>query len=261
MDRWADLAEQFVDVHYGSLRGRVRTHVLDRQLSWHMPKGTSNVVDVGGGAGNQSIPLARIGHQVTIVDSSAAMLGRAQDALALEREDVARRVRLVRSSGEDAPRALDGEMFDAVLCHGVIMYVPDPDALVASLARLARPGGLVSLVAKNAASMATRPALQGDWAAAMAGFDQRHQTNGLGVDTVAQTLDEIQEMFRASGVEPVAWYGVRLFTDGWVRGTPETDDEDLVMAVELEASRRDPYRQMSRLLHVVGVRAPAGPDS
>ena len=255
MDQWADLAEQFVDVHYGSLRGRVRTHVLDRQLSWHMPRGTWNVVDVGGGAGNQSIPLARIGHDVTIVDSSATMLGRAQDALGLEAADVARRVRLVLSSGEEAPRALDGEMFDAVLCHGVIMYVPDPESLVVSLAKLARPGGLVSLVAKNAASMATRPALQGDWSGALEGFDQRHQTNGLGVDTVAQTLEEIEEMFRSSGVEPVAWYGVRLFTDGWVRGMPESDDEDLVMAVELEASRRDPYRQMSRLLHVIGVRS------
>jgi hypothetical protein len=47
---------------------------------------------------------------------------------------------------------------------------------------------------------------------------------------------------------------VRLFTDGWVPGMPEHDDEELVMAVELEASRRDPYRQMSRLLHVVGIR-------
>jgi len=254
-DQWADLADQFVDVHYGSLRGRVRTHVVDRQLSWHMPRGSSNVVDVGGGAGNQSIPLARIGHRVTIVDSSPAMLGRAEDALALESKEVSERVRLVLSKGEDAPRALDGEMFDGVLCHGVIMYVPDPEAMVVSIAQLARPGGLVSIVAKNAASMATRPALRGDWAAALEGFDQRHQTNGLGVDTVAHTLDEIDQMLRSSGVDLVAWYGVRLFTDGWVRGMPEGDDEDLVMAVELEASRRDPYRQMSRLLHVVGVRA------
>jgi S-adenosylmethionine-dependent methyltransferase len=254
MDQWADLAGQFVDVHYGSLRGRVRTHVVDRQLSWHIPPGSVCVVDVGGGAGNQSIPLARAGHDVTIVDSSPAMLGRAADALSLETAEVTARVKLVQSRGEDAPRALDGETFDVVLCHGVIMYVPDPPALVASLARLARPSGLVSIAFKNAASLATRPALQGDWAAALDSFDQRHQINGLGVHTVAHTLDEIVDMLESNGVEPMAWYGVRLFTDGWVRGSPEHDDEELVMAVELEASRRDPYRQMSRLLHIVGTR-------
>ena len=173
----------------------------------------------------------------------------------MSREDVASRVRLVLSSGEDAPRALDGETFDAVLCHGVIMYVTDPRTLVAALAILTRPGGVVSLVAKNAESIATRPALQGDWATALQAFDQRHQTNGLGVDTVAHTRDEIAEMLDANGVEPVAWYGVRLFTDGWTRAMPEDDDEEMVLAVELEASRRDPYRQLSRLLHVVGTRS------
>jgi hypothetical protein len=102
--------------------------------------------------------------------------------------------------------------------------------------------------------LATRPALQGDWKAALEAFDQRNQTNGLGVDTVAHTLDEIVDMLGDNGVEPVAWYGVRLFTDGWVKGMPEHDEEELVMAVELEASHRDPYRQMSRLLHIVGTR-------
>jgi SAM-dependent methyltransferase len=196
-----------------------------------------------------------MGHQVTIVDSSPAMLGRAADALSLEPDEVADRVRLVEALGEDAPRVLGDATFEVVLCHGVIMYVPDPRALVASLARLARPGGLVSLAFKNAASLASRPALQGDWAGALEAFDRRTQTNGLGVDTVAHTLDEIVEMLGVNDVEPVGWYGVRLFTDGWTQGMPETDEEDLVMAVELEASRRDPYRQMSRLLHILGTRS------
>jgi hypothetical protein len=32
------------------------------------------------------------------------------------------------------------------------------------------------------------------------------------------------------------------------------DDMDALLAVELEASRRVPYRQLSRLFHLVGVR-------
>jgi S-adenosylmethionine-dependent methyltransferase len=58
----------------------------------------------------------------------------------------------------------------------------------------------------------------------------------------------------ARGVEPVAWYGVRLFADGWIPDRPVTDDDDVVLRVELEASRRDPYRRMSRLFHLIGRR-------
>ena len=61
-------------------------------------------------------------------------------------------------------------------------------------------------------------------------------------------------MLSDAGVERVAWYGVRLFTDGWTADRPPDDSEPDVLAVELEASRRDPYRSMSRMFHVVGVR-------
>jgi hypothetical protein len=39
---------------------------------------------------------------------------------------------------------------------------------------------------------------------------------------------------------------------------PPTDPEDLVFEVELQASRRDPYRQLSRLFHLLGRRRDGG---
>jgi S-adenosylmethionine-dependent methyltransferase len=71
-DTWAGLADRFVDGHYGSLRGRVRTHVIDRHLRWHLPSPPAAVVDIGGGAATQSLPLARDGYRVTVVDPSPA---------------------------------------------------------------------------------------------------------------------------------------------------------------------------------------------
>ena len=158
-DAWAPLAERFVDQHYGSLRGRVRTYVIHEHLCAHLGPAPQRVVDVGGGAGNQSLPLARAGHVVTIVDPSAAMLERATERLADEDDGTAARVRLVHAVGEDAPRVLGGDTFDAVLCHGVLMYLDDPGPLVDALCELTAPGGVVSVVAKNAEVMALRPAL------------------------------------------------------------------------------------------------------
>ena len=120
------------------------------------------MVDVGGGAGNQSIPLARDGYQVTIADPSEAMLARAQARLAAEPDEVACRVRLVRASATEARAVLDGARFAGVLCHGVIMYIEDPRPFVAALADLAEPGGIISVVAKNARTLVTRPGPGGE---------------------------------------------------------------------------------------------------
>jgi S-adenosylmethionine-dependent methyltransferase len=250
-DEWEVLGPKFVDGHYGSLRGRVRTRVIDAHLREHLAPPPLRVVDVGGGAGNQSIPLARAGYDVTIVDLSAAMLERAEAAIAREPAAVARRVSLVEASGEDAAAVLGAEGFGAVLCHGVLMYLDDPAAMLDSLTRLADRNALVSIVAKNVEVMAMRPAQAGDWAAALPAFDATHQINGLGVMTRGDRIDDVSAMLADRGVEPIRWYGVRLFTDGWTPDRPAHDPEELVIAAEIEASRRDPYRQLSRLFHLV----------
>lgn len=158
-DAWDALGARFVDVHYSSLRGRVRTEVIHAHLMAHLPASPCAVVDVGGGAGHQSIPLARLGHDVTILDPSPAMLERAERRVASEQPDTGERIRLVAGRGEDAVALLDGARFDAVLCHGVLMYLDDPAPLVRSLCALAGPGGLVSIVAKNVELMPVRHAL------------------------------------------------------------------------------------------------------
>jgi S-adenosylmethionine-dependent methyltransferase len=251
-DPWADLADPFVDGHYNTRRGKVRTHVIHHHLRTHLPPPPARLIDVGGGAGHQSLPLARDGYDITLVDPSSTMLERARQQLAQEPADVAQRIHLVEARAEDAPEIL-GERFAGVLCHGVIMYIDEPQPFVAALAALAQPGALVSLVAKNQRVMAVLPAIQSDWAGVLAGFDATTQINGLGVATRGDTLEDVTSWFNESGIDLLAWYGVRLFTDGWIspRDGETTDD---LMAAEVEASRRDPYRQMSRLFHVLGTR-------
>ena len=254
--RWDAVASDFVG-HYAHLYGQVRIHVVHAHLMDHLPPPPAAVVDIGGGAGNQSIGLARAGYGVTIVDPSAVMLAEATQLLAGEPPDVAARVRLVEADGERAPELLGEAQFDGVLCHGVLMYVDDPVPLVTSMCTLARPGAIVSILTKNRRTLAVRPALDGDWRAALAAFDSERQVNGLGIDTRGDDVDELSGLLRDRDVDPLAWYGVRTFTEGWARGRPAVDPVDDVLAVELEASRRDPYRQLSRLFHLVGRRRAA----
>jgi SAM-dependent methyltransferase len=240
------------------LYGQVRTYVLHQHLLRHLPPPPAEIVDIGGGAGHQAMPLARAGYGVTIADPSEVMLDEAARLVSAEPRDVAARVRLIQVDGERASQLLGEGRFDGVLCHGVLMYVEDPGPLVLALCTLVRPGGTVSIVAKNRRTLAMRPAHDGDWKGVLAAFDSDRQTNGLGIDTRADDPDDLSAVLRSGGVDLIAWYGVRLFTEGWARDRPPVDPANDVLAAELAASQRDPYRQLSRLFHLLGTRRMTG---
>jgi len=260
-DTWAGLADQFVDEAYASVKGRVRTYVMHQQLLENLPAPPGPVLDVGGGAGNQSFPLAQAGYEVTLLDPSAAMLDKAQQRLQRLPPEAQRRVTLMQADGENADTAVNGRRFAAVLCHGVLGYLEQPEPLVDQLCRCAASGGVVSIMTGNAKTLAVRPALERRWDDALAAFDARTEVGVLGVSARADTVEELSELMRSRGVEPQRWYGVWLFVD-WLEfsgvALDPSDAKQLAATaeVELEASRRDPYRQLSRVFHLVGRKVP-----
>jgi S-adenosylmethionine-dependent methyltransferase len=260
-DVWAGLADQFADQAYASVKGLVRTYVMHQQLLEHLPKPPAAVLDVGGGAGHQSFPLAEAGYEVTLLDPSQAMLDKAQDRLVRLSGEAQRRVTLLQADGERADEAVGGRRFAAVLCHGVLGYLEQPEPLINQLCRCTGGGGLLSIMTGNANAMAVRPALERRWDDALASFDARAEVGVLGVPGRADTVEELSELVRTKGVEPLRWYGVWLFVDWLEFSGAELDPSDFqqvaaTAAVELEASRRDPYRQLSRVFHLVGRKRP-----
>ncbi len=258
-DPWASagLANLFVDESYASVKGFVRTFVLHQHLSEHLPPPPATVLDVGGGAGNQSFRLAEAGYEITILDPSAAMLDKARQRLDLLPVEVQRRVTLLQADGEHADEATAGERYAAVLCHGVLGYLEDPEPLVEQLCLCAELGGIVSIMTGNAHATAVQPALQRRWADALASFDVRTGIGVLGLRSRADTPEQMSELITRYGVDPERWYGTWLFVDwlefgGTTLDPSDTAEFEAIAAVELEASRRDPYRQISRAFHLVG---------
>jgi SAM-dependent methyltransferase len=255
-DTWAGLVDTFADDAYATVKGYVRTYVIHQQLLEHLPPPPAAVLDVGGGAGHQSFPLAQAGYDVTLLDSSPAMLDKARQRLQRLPAQAQRRVRFVLADGENADEALGGQRFGAVLCHGVLGYLEQPEALVTQLCRCAAAGGVVSIMTGNAKATAVQPALERRWDDALAAFDTRTGIGVLGVRGRADTVEEVSNLVQLGGVEPVRWYGVWLFVDWLEFSGTELDPNNApqvaaTAAVELEASRRDPYRQLSRVFHLV----------
>lgn len=69
-DIWAGLVDRFANDAYATVKGYVRTYVLHHQLLEHLPPALASILDVGGGAGHQSFPLAQAGYDVTLLDPS-----------------------------------------------------------------------------------------------------------------------------------------------------------------------------------------------
>ena len=103
------------------------------------------------------------------------------------------------------------------------------------------------------------PGLRRDWAAAVAAFDGDSFVNELGVAARADRLDDVIADLAGCGLEPVAWYGVRVFNDAVAPDCGVPDDEDLatLLNAEDQAGRRDPYRWIASQFHVIA-RSPRG---
>ncbi|MGW2992047.1 methyltransferase domain-containing protein [Streptomyces sp. NPDC001193] len=136
---------------------------VDEQIAHRFPVGQRlRVLDVGMGQGTQALRLARAGHKVTGLEQDPAMLAVAQEALAAEPAGIQDRVELLEGDGRETGAHFLPGSFDVVLCHGVLMYVPEPDAMLAGLARMLAPGGLLSLLVRNGDALAMRPGLVAD---------------------------------------------------------------------------------------------------
>ncbi|MER6224801.1 class I SAM-dependent methyltransferase [Streptomyces sp. 900105755] len=228
---------------------------LDEQIAGRFPVGQRlRVLDVGMGQGTQALRLARAGHQVTGVEREPTMIAAAREALAAEPDGIRERVRIVQGDGQDTGVHFLPGSFDVVLCHGVLMYVREPDALLAGLGRMLAPGGLLSLLVRNADALAMRPGLSGDWAGALASFDTVSYRNRLGLDVRADRLSTLTGALAGIGAPLQSWYGVRVFTDTAADDAGAPADLETLLAAEERAGRTDPYRSVAALLHLCGVR-------
>lgn len=210
------------------------------------------VVDTGGGTGNFAVPVAKLGHRVTVVDPSP-------DALfALERRaseaGVTDLVRAVQGDTQTLPEVVPAGSVDAVLCHGVLEVVDDPAEALGSLTGALRKGGLVSLLAANRTGAVLARALAGHFTEAQAVLDGPDGRWGTGDPMPRRfTGDELAELASGAGLRVVSVHGVRVFADlvPGVLVDTEPGATDALLRLELAAAELPAFHAVATQLHVL----------
>jgi SAM-dependent methyltransferase len=234
----------------------VRTAVvwdaLQEVVAGRGPGAVLDVLDVGGGTGGFAVPLAGLGHRVTVVDPSP-------DALASLQRRAGEATVDVRALQGDAAGLLDVVApagADLVLCHGVLEHVDAVPPAVAALAAALRPGGTVSvLVAHRNAAVLAR-AVAGHFAQARRALDDPDGRWGDG-DPVPRrfTEPEIARLLADAGLRVSAVHGVRTVADlvpGGLLDLDPTAADDLV-DLERATAERPEFRALATQLHVLAV--------
>jgi S-adenosylmethionine-dependent methyltransferase len=244
-DRFTEKAEWF-DRHYDSARGRVRFRVLQEQLRRELPAPPARILDAGCGPGRMAAALTADGHRLTLLDPNEAMLEHAKAAIAPH----AGGSRVLCGMVEEAPEIFGQETFDVVLLHAVVCYVQDLDAALGAAAAVLKPGGVLSILFKNHAALPFKHAADGRFEEALRVLDDPLDTGKLGITNQARSRQEVEEASARRGLRPRKAYGVRAFAD-LVPEEPSGADLERLVSLELNACEREPYRSVSRMLHLV----------
>ena len=234
-----------------------------------------DIVDAGGGTGGFAVPLAGLGHSVTVIDPSPDSLAAAQ------RRAAEQNVPLRAVQGEAADLAvLAGEQSaDIVLCHSVRESVDSPPAAMAAIAAVMRPGGAVSVLTASAVAAVIHRALAGRFDEArqlLTGIGPGADGNGAAVDwrgpvgagTAAGgrgaarsgprrfTLAGVTGLIEQAGLRPGAALGVRVFADLVPRVVANADPgaEHALQGLELAVSAHPAFHDFATQFHVLGYR-------
>jgi S-adenosylmethionine-dependent methyltransferase len=231
------------------LRDVVRQELLAAQLRDVLDE-RRRILDVGCGQGTQALILARSGHEVTGLDPSDYLLSQFEESLADEPAGVRERVHLVKGEGEAAPELTPGS-FDVVLCHGVLMYLDHDRDMLRALTEVSAHEAVLSLLVRNGLAPAMRPGLLRQWDETLAAFDSHEYVNRLGLHARMHTPTELNSILAPLGWYLDRWFGVRVLTDHLEEDPPAALELARIVAVEQEAGRRDPYRQVAAFLHLI----------
>ncbi len=241
-DRHFDqLASRFAEKIYGGAKGAIRLAVLQADLAEVLPDRPLRVLDVGAGLGHMALWLAERGHQLTLAEPAAPMLDAARARFAAAGQAAT----FIQTPWQELSRQLEPP-FDLVLCHAVLEWLAEPNAILPLLHRLTAPDGWLSLAFYNKDALIYRNLLKGH-------FRKLRQDQYAGEKhslTPQQPLDPRELATQLEGhwrVERQS--GVRIFHDYMPAPFQAKAELEDLLEMELAYRRHPSFAGLGRYLH------------
>ncbi len=245
-----DLAHKFADSIYGSAKGDIRQAVVWQDMEnmlASMPDTPMTILDAGGGQGQLSLQLAKLGHRIILCDLSQEMLKLAQQEV--EEAGLLAQYQFLHCSVQTLQSHLT-EQVDIVLFHAVMEWMQAPMEGLSQVLACLKPGGCASVMFYNQTGLLFKNLTCGNLTHIEKGMPHRkrfklqpHQ--GLMPDAVYAHL--LQEDINIKGKT-----GVRTFHDYMqTEHLGEFTDEQLI-AMEQSLCRQEPFVSLGRYIHVWG---------
>jgi S-adenosylmethionine-dependent methyltransferase len=232
--------------------GRLRLDLPFANLQEFLPaaKASQRALDLGCGTGANGLRLARLGFDVTLLDSSAAMLDIAK--LAAEEAGITEKIEIKYGDANQLADLFPPGTFDVILCHNVLEFVDDPGMVLAGAARALRDSSaILSILVRNLAGEVFKSAIvAGDLAAAEYNLHSGWGNEALyGGRVRLFTPETTRTMFKAASLAAIVERGVRVTADYLSQKVPLDAEYDRIFALERKLGRRPDFAAVARYTH------------
>jgi 2-polyprenyl-3-methyl-5-hydroxy-6-metoxy-1,4-benzoquinol methylase len=248
--RFQKSAQDYV-AYLGTPEGRLRTDLAFRNLEDFIcrsrAEGSLSALDVGAGTGAMAVRLARLGMQVTLLDSSKAMLDIAKRTA--EEAGVTHKIVLLHGEATQLTKLFQTASFDVILCHNVLEYLDDPMAVLCGAAHALRDSSaILSVLVRNRAGEVFKAAIQaGDLAVAESNLSAEWGQESLyGGKVRLFTPDILQAMLKAASLGVIASRGVRVVADYLPSQISRSADYERIFELERKLGSRPEYVAIAR---------------
>lgn len=237
----------YLETPAGRLRSDLALANLQDFIVIHQAEKSWCALDIGCGTGATAVRLARLGMQVSLLDSSAAMLAIANRAV--DEAGVAEKVLLLQGDVTHLTNLFPAASFDLIVCHNILEYVDDPITVLCSAARALRDSSaILSVLVRNRAGEVFKAAIQaGDLAAAENNLSAEWGQESLYGDRVRLfTPNSLQTMLKAAALTVIAERGVRVLADYLPSRISRSSEYERIFELERKLGVRPEYAAAAR---------------
>lgn len=183
---------------------------------------------------------------------------KSHDVTAVEPNDEMRALRVgdnpytLVGGGIDYLRDLDADSFDLVICHNVLEYADDKEAILKHLVRVTKPGGILSVVKHNLYGRVMATAVMSDDPKTALGLLDQGAENSMFGKRDVYSNEWITDLLKDE-MTLIDTYGIRTFfglssnndikyTDDWYQS---------MLELETKACSMDEYRKVAFFNHLI----------